>query len=558
MATGSPKDPDAHDVIITSFRRSTIDTFAHIYVVIIVAMIIGQQVSPLEFKMFSYTSSEHDGAVHDFCSPEPLYGIDPNVIQGLYNSTFPGVTVFPPPKQQVQEMMLNAGGIYGAVPPFNLFSVPDRHFCIGPEHYASAYKLRHHESIESVFWTYVDDNNAAVYHSYDREMWNSALLLVFSLPVWVYIICRFIYELKMMWDFHKYENHLEPEKVARPQKIESVILFNFFGNVLPFLLNSAAFALLIAKLMGVILSDASGIAAIAALYGAAVFSKWIPDLLRRIKLYRMTKNKIIYTRLVRELTIKQIPTDSVAMSVFCSFTSIAMIIIISLYISNDLPGMRFRVLDKQCTEYDGRASTYDSCVDSSGVGYRSTTSHYLLGWLCPILLLIVWRIVAFGYYMHAWEKFKKKDVYAADAQLQAGMSFMAQWRIVYPKSASTDTYAKSASADPTADTTDFDIRFKITAFNTATDVFKRVILISRFMIPLLLLFVGILLGLLKLSQYALWGGCPWWVIGILFSASVLIAITAEVLPEMHLRKAASLAKSNLVRAFTGGAPTANR
>lgn len=524
MATTKPQSV-VPGVLATTFWRKTIDTIAIVYTILIVALIVGQQITPLEFKVFSYTSVSRDGAAHDYCNPQPLYSIDPGVIVQLYNTMFPGAVLPLSSEQQVQEMILESAGIYGAEYPFNLFSVPDRHFCIGPQHYAAAFDLKYHRSA-SVFWTYVFDHTDEIYNpSLDREGWIASLLSTYAIPVWAYMVCRFIYEILMMIQLWKHDTPSPDDKER--MRIENVAWFNIFSSVLPFLLSSAAFIMLIMKLMGMWLTDSAGICAIAILFGVAAVCKWIPVCIMRIMLYRNTKKGP--TSIADSLlNLQPAPYEWVPMVAFYAMTLIVTIIIASLYISNDLTGLTFRVFDKQCTEYNGRASTYDSCVDSTGVAYKSTTSHLFLAYLSPVLLLVVWRMIYFVYYIHKWGKLSLqagKDSQPIDAQIQAGVAFLAHWRI----------RAKTVSANTTAPVNGFEICYRTPVDQpgkTSAEIktHTQLLLIGRFLIPSVICVVGILLGLLKLSQYALWNGCPWWVIGVLFGASIMVAILAEIIP----------------------------
>ena len=525
------------EVLRTNFWRQTIDTIAMIYMVIIVALIVGQQIAPLEFKMFSYTSVGRDGAAHDYCNPEPLYNIGDPVIAQLYSATFPGAVLPGSSAQQVQEMILDSAGIYGAEYPFNLFSVSDRHFCIGPQHYAAAYNLKYHRST-SAFWSYVIDHNDEIYGpSIDREGWIASLLATYAIPVWAFMVCRFIYEMIML---RQLAVHQKPTDKVLNERIENVVWFNIFSSLLPFFLNSISFILLIMKLMGMWLTDSSGICVIAILYGVAIVCKWIPIFMMRIMLRRNEKKvpPIVTPVYVLNKNMKAGPTEWIPLTAFYAMTLIVTIIIASLYISNDLTGLTFKVFTKQCTEYDGRISTYDSCVDWSGVGYKSTTAHLFLAYLSPIFLLIIWRMLYFAYYMYKWgNSSQANEIDTVDAQIQAGVAFLSYWR-VEPREKTTDGAYNG-----------FEIKFKtpLTGSGTAAErkTKTQLILLCRFLIPLVIGVVGILLGLLKLSQYALWSGCPWWVIGVLFASSIMIAILTDVVP-MLFNKAEVKKKQGVV------------
>ena len=278
---------DLQKVVTNNFVRKTVDHCVYMLTALLIALWVGQNLPMLTFTMFSYTSAGRDGISRDLCSPAPLlthFATSPGttILNAMFNNTFGSLTpqtigALTAQIQKVQYLMLDSAGI-SAVPPFKLFSVPDRHYCLGPQHFAVAYDIPYLPT-RSEFWQYVHTNRATIYASYSAEPWLHTLVITYLTPLWTFQSIMFIYLIYMLVRFWKYDKTAIGDTEAAKMKsirIQPAFVFCFVGAFAPLCFNIAAAVLLALKLAGICLTDPKGIYVPAALHMFACILQWYP------------------------------------------------------------------------------------------------------------------------------------------------------------------------------------------------------------------------------------------------------------------------------------------
>ena len=207
--------------------------------------------------------------------------------------------------------------------------------------------------------------------------------------------------------------------------------------------------------------------------------------------------------------------------------------LIGLYASRDLLGLTFSVFDKHCDTVNGTTSTIDSCIDPNGYPYQSRNTHYVLLMFGPALLLIIWRLAYFAYYTRYVQRNGTISAGSGsiDMELQARVAAVTGWRLVKHGETVEQGYDISYNTLLNDDVA------------TGSDLRTRLLIIGRFLFPLVTIFVAILLAVLKLSQYALWNGFPWWALSVMVASAIGISLFAELAPVLISAIAAKRGKT---------------
>lgn len=203
------KAPDSFNLanaFDANFIRKTVDYAVYIYLVVIVALWVGQTISPVTFRVFSSTSTLAYGASRDYCSPAQFYSIPNTTVAAIYNASY-GPANISDVVGMVRWLMMTSAGLDASAPPYHIFSVPDRNYCLGPVHYAIAYNLNPPSLSYSKFWQYVRDNRETLYAAFDDAPHIRMLVFLYLLPLWIYIACRIAYELRMLLLYYRCSRH---------------------------------------------------------------------------------------------------------------------------------------------------------------------------------------------------------------------------------------------------------------------------------------------------------------------------------------------------------------
>lgn len=582
-----------------NFWRKTVDFACYFYVVLVISLWIGQDIPSLQFKSFGYTSTDTAGTTRDFCSADPLYHINPTIISELYAGAFnntvgwhvsPNNTLsygmgvasstahwaishvgvsrtMPLPQHstnpivnavrfKVNKLMLSSNDIY-ADPPFNLFSVPNRNFCIGPQHYSIAYQMSPPMLSYSQFWHYVKDNRETIYAGYDTSKSISMLLFLYMIPVWVYLVCLLCAKFYMLRKYCLYE-----QAQSDKSRFEPVILYCLFADITPFILNVTAMVLLICKLSGVCLVHPTDFYWITAFHLSAATLQYYPMALLKYKSDRALATStssgtdaagtatFIQTSVMKPLNVNvnfvPAPQHPKIMALYGYTTAIYLVIIAGLYVSQELAGVTVSELNENCKSYGTKTSNIDSCVDPFGHPYHNVNAHYILALASPVIMLLAWRLFYFIYFCARVQptgtvarstKLSGMNADEVDMELQAGIAMITAWRVYYPKPGKDkeSTIVEGLRLNYTtllhAVTTDGNSNVK----NQAQ---MRMLIIGRFLVPIITIITAILLIVIKMSQYALWVDAPWWIISILISCAIILSIGTEATPIMVQQMAA--------------------
>ena len=526
--------------------RKAVDLLVYLYTTLFIALWIGQQIPGLTYMPFTFTSATNSGESFDYCAADILYNINSTHINAIYNREFsntfdyyftstnltknvPDEYASSPLKinvLKVQMLILKSAGLEAATPPFKLFSVPFTHYCIGVQHRSVAYDKDPPNVDYSEFWNYVKENRDTYYSSLNDAAYLRNIEILYYMPIWVYLACILVAEMYMHYKLYVYETDAN-SVFKKTTKIEPGLFFSFFGVFLPIVIDTIVLTFLALKISGICFVNDNDIFIIAGLHMVAMILRNVPIFIMR---YNMPKTPSADSGTSMNIQIKNrsinfsaklepAPPRHRAMILlyYCMFGMI--VVIAGIWISNDLPSANVAIFDEHC-ETGVAVATVDSCVGPDGHGYRSKNAHYVLLGLMPPLLLLIWRLGNFFYFTAQITEHGtiagKANTNSINMELQAGVAVMGTWAIKLHK----------LPLDKDSDTGIF-IKYTNGAYVDTTLSNVRMIMAGRFTIPYTTAVIAILLGILKLSEYAFWGGMPWWGISTMIAVAIGVSILTE-------------------------------
>ncbi len=530
--------------------RKAFDLIVYLYTTIFVALWIGQQIPSFTYTPFTYTSAETSGESFDYCSTDPLYAINASVINNIYDTTFnltshdwyanqhefcriENCTGNDAVNQlKIRILMMASAGLEDSVLPYHLFLIPFTHYCIGVQHRSVAYDKDPPNVEYSMFWQYVKDNRATLYSDYNEAAYLRNIELLYYMPVWVYLLCLMVAEIYMIRKFYMYENAIR----EKPTKIEPTLFFAIFGKFLPDILDTMSLTFIALKIAGICFVNDNDIFIIAGLHVTAMILRFVPLFIMRYGMsvadtttptttgtaLRLNNGK--NSRAVNFNVHKDpAPPRNRSIVLIFYFMFGMMVVIAGMWASNDLPSANVAVFDSHCESLTGIPSTVDSCVGPDGNGYRNTNAHYLLLWLSPPLLLMIWRLAYFYYFAarvtaHGTIDTLKPDADSVDSEIQAGVAVIGTWAIKIP-------HAKSGKlVEPDQG---IEVCYA-TGINGDTGIGRvRLLMTGRFTLPFTVAVIAILLSILKLSEYSFWNSLPWWGISVMVAVAIGVSALTE-------------------------------
>lgn len=334
-------------------------------------------------------------------------------------------------------------------------------------------------------------------------------------------------------------------ETAAPSKFQPIFWYSVTAVFVPVVINAVAVILLAVKVAGVALVHAADIYIIMALHIVATLLQYAPLVVMKV---RSRQRKILaasdagataeYSFGTAKATVsmnyRPPPAPARVMTFYYYTVGAVMTILIGLYVSQDLAGMSYSVFNSHCSD----ATSLDSCIDANGDALHSRNAHVILGMAAPILALMLWRLAWFMYFctrINGFGTVRSKTLCgncadSVDIEIQAQITAITEWRI---------KGGDSGGLRLTSDSL-------LTSDASASLARVRLQLIGRFVIPLLTGVTAVVLGILKVSQYALWHGMPWWGIALMIVIAVTVSLVMELVPLVVQRVRANAAAKSLV------------
>lgn len=529
------------------FWRKTIDFLVYVYFAIVVAMWLAQDIPALQFRVFSYTTNRY-GANRDYCSLAPLTLIlENNVdfqtgVQELFTASFPDdALIFPTDQDKLEALILKAADL-PVVANSAFFDIIGKSYCFGAEHYAVANNMPETpDGVTSDIWTQVRINKDIIYPSADYEPHTGRLVLIYTLALWIYILCRIGNEIYMLVVYWRYE-----KGTTEKEKFQPVFYHALWASLLPVCINSAVLIMIALKISGTCLTTNSSIYIMFALHMLATFLQYLPMLmLQYLKVKSKFNDKATPFTGDAEVTISagsnlqitakfQEPQPvSHFMTVYYYIIVAIMVQIATLYASGEIPEIHYSIFNANC-----EAGTLHDCIDTdTGGSTSSSNANYILLFAAPVLLRLIWAIGYFTYFCcivdntgmvtskHYWATCTKDQI---AVELQANVAAITEWRLKRPN----------------ANVKGMRLTYGTLIRQTVSTARMRLLLVGRFLIPMVAIFIAILFGILKLSEFIVWHGFPWWGIGIIVVSAIFLSLTIELVPVMmnRLQKAVNKAK----------------
>ena len=510
------------------FWRKTIDYLVYIYLAIVIAVWVAQDIPDLRFKAYTYTLTSDFGTVRDYCSTVPLLNLTASTVATIYaNASIGSLT---DKTKQLQALMLHAADL-PIIFPSPFFSIPGRSYCLGAAHYAVAHDIPEPPDIEILndLWTVVRQQRAVLYGALNTQPHTGRIIFIFTLALWIYLLCRIGHEIYMIVLYYKYENETETTK------FQPIFYTALWSSLLPVLLNTAVAIMIVMKISGTCLTADSAAYWILGVHLLATFLQYLPILLLRISSIRVLPVKPttigvdaevkFNNTLIGTITANFVPPPATShvMTVYYYIVVAVMVQIASLYVSGELSEMHYAVYNTNCD-----AGTIQGCIDEVGGSRSSGNAHYVLAFVAPVLLRLVWAIGYFTYFctqvdisggVTKTDRGSSTDTIAVE--LQANVAAITEWR-VRPRN----------SSDKKIQTEQRGMRLSYGTLlpKTLSLTKMRLILVGRFLIPMVAVFIAILFGILKLSEYIVWHGLPWWGIGVMIVSAILVSLTIELVP----------------------------
>jgi hypothetical protein len=520
----------------------------YLYTLFFVAFWIAQLIPGLTYQPFTFTSAENSGGIYDYCSVAPLYKINSSIIDELYTKEL-GVShwcfntsatilqclgenpEYTEANQanalKIQMLIMKSAGFVN-IPPFHLFSVQYTHYCIGVQHRSIAYDKDPPNVDYSPFWEYVKQNRATIYSGYNTDALLLNIELLYYMPVWVYMACILVAEIYMLRRFYLYETDITHDK---SKKLEPVLYFSIYGNFLPAVLDILALTFIALKITGICFVNDNDIFIIAALHMAAMIFRCVPVFIMRWNLpssfssnkqgtsIHINKTKSVDFGMVKDSA----PPRHRAMMLLYYFMLGMTIVIAGMWVSNELPSANVALFNSHCDNNwsENNPQRLDACVGPDGSGYRSENAHFVLLGLLPPLLLLIWRLGNFFYFATQVSAQGTIDTFAPEtdainAEVMAGVAVIGTWAIKMPKLPLSNTNIGGIEITYVSG---------VNAVGSLSNM--RMLIVGRFIIPCTAIVVGILLGILKLSQYSFWHGMPWWGISIIIVSAIVVSALTE-------------------------------
>lgn len=542
------------DVLINLTVRKSIDLLVYLYTIFFVAFWIAQLIPGLTYQPFTFTSAENSGELYDYCSVAPLYQIDATIIDELYNKTqglqsLNAEYCFNNPSQvsfclagntenyganpvnalKIQMLIMKSAGLE-LFPPFHLFSVPYTHYCIGVQHRSIAYDKDPPNVDYSPFWEFVKQNRATLYSGYNTDGYLRNIELLYYMPVWVYMACILVAEIYMLRQFYLYETD---ELHKDPKKIEPAFYYGIYGNFLPVILDMLALTFIVLKVTGICFVNNNDIFIIAALHMAAAIFRCMPIFIMRYKLSKpYSSNKqgtslnIPNTKQAHFGLEKSLPPPRHRAMVMLYYFMLGMMVVIAgMWVSNELPSANVSLFNSHCDNNWSEPfnpQRLDACVAPDGSGYRSENAHFVLLGLLPPLVLLIWRLCGFFYFATQVSEGGTIKTFtpqfdSINAEVMAGVAVIGTWAIKMPKMPLTQK-----------DSEGIELTYVSGNYTSGSLSNVRMLVAGRFIIPFATIVVGILLGILKLSQYSFWHGMPWWGISIIIVSGIVVSALTEL------------------------------
>lgn len=312
---------------------------------------------------------------------------------------------------------------------------------------------------------------------------------------------------------------------------------------LPVIINSVAVVLLAVKVAGAALVHNYDIFIVMALHILATLLQYAPFVVMKV---RSRQRKILSasdagataeysfgaTKAAVSMNYRPPPPDARVMTFYYYSVAAVVTILIGLYVSQDLAGMAFSVFNPHC---DG--PSLDSCIDANGDALHNYNAHVILAMAAPILALMLWRLAWFMYFcsrVNSAGTVRSKSLCgncadSVDIEIQASITAITEWRI------------KGIGTTQAAGGLRLTSESLILNSGSSTLTRVRLLIVGRFVIPLLTAVTAVVLAILKLSQYALWHGMPWWGIALMLAIAITVSIFMELVPLVGLRAKANAA-----------------
>ena len=512
------------------FWRKTIDYLVYIYLAIVIAVWVAQDIPDLRFKAYTYTLTSDFGVVRDYCSTVPLLNLTASTVATIYaNASIGSLT---DKTKQLQALMLHAADL-PIIFPSPFFSIPGRSYCLGAAHYAVAHDIPEPPDIEILndLWTVVRQQRAVLYGALNTQPHTGRIIFIFTLALWIYLLCRIGHEIYMIVLYYKYETDWADTK------IQPMFYPALWSSFIPVLLNTAVAIMIVMKISGTCLTADSAAYWILGVHLIATFLQYLPLLLLRISSLNVLNStptggvnaEVKFTTRFGGATTTvnanfvPPPATSHIMTVYYYIVVAVMVQIASLYVSGELSEMHYAVYNTNCD-----AGTIQGCIDEVGGSRSSGNAHYILAFAAPVLLRLVWAIGYFTYFctqVDASGGVTKTDQGSSTdtiaVELQANVAAITEWRVRRLVSKDTNNIKEQRG-----------MRLSYGTLLPKTDSMTkmRLILVGRFLIPMVTVFIAFLFGILKLSEYIVWHGFPWWGIGVMIVSAILVSLTIELVP----------------------------
>ena len=502
---------DSHKAAVTSyFQHRTWDLIFSLYLVLIVSLWVGQSIDALTFETFTYTTP-----LGGYCSLDPIMkSLNTSVIQKLYttaqvnNPNVPYNCDTGEYRCMVEDMVVFGAGVATARTAqgtFNIITAAGRDFCVGPAHFSVAFNLDPPDIKYSSFWEAVRENRDSIY---GNEPDSSVKFLAFNwlTPLWV------MFGILLTWHLYVCVQHWMFETKSMNRNTPRVKKDHFFtqgvvGYTIPTSLDIVAAALLITKITGINLTRNEDIYWITGVFMLSLICRWLP--------YAWIQIRLTLANITPILTNNNVPTMTSPLRIhrYITFASrvvfMYVILIVTIYISQDLENLTFEVLNNHCGT---GTQSIDSCILPSGRPYHARNANVILAYLSPVIVFAAMRFCMFCWYMVYTNNTSNDDLLTMD--LTTGIADITEYRILSNKDQNGES------------------RFRIfytTILEKSSIIQRRVVYVGRFLVPISTFLTVALLSILKLSQYAFWDTLPWWAIGTIMTSAIGVGILTDMI-----------------------------